>query len=293
MSKPIIAVFGATGAQGGSVVRYLKNHSGYDVRALTRDPSKYVGPADEAVAADLDNLGSLGNALKGAYGVFAVTNFWQQGTDEIAQARAAISASLQAGVKHFVWSSLPDVEAISNGKWEVPHFTNKAHVDSVVQSAGFPIFTIVQPSFYFENLVGMMAPTEMEGGTKGWALPIDPARQVIHMGAIEELGSLVTGVFTKPEQSNGKTLSMAAGLYSFNDVVDVFNAELDEKHTAIQIPNEVFSGFFPGAAELGQMLAYFQDSTYMGPNAQDRISSAEEIAVEPFTPLTQWLSKNL
>lgn len=291
MSNKTIAVFGATGAQGGSVVRYLKENTNYTVRALTRNPAKYTGLADEAVAANLDDEKSLNDALKGVYGAFVVTNFWQQGTDESAQAQTAVAAALNQGVKHFVWSSLPDVDAISAGKWEVPHFTNKARIDTIVRAAGFPVHTIVQPSFYFENLIGNMAPSALEGGIKGWAVPIDPKARVIHMGAIEEFGSLVAGVFADPEQTNGKTLSMAAGLYSFADVADAFNAAQKEQYTVVQVPYETYSNFFPGASELAQMLGYFQDHCYMGPESEDRIEAANKVAVAPFTPLLKWLNQ--
>lgn len=292
MSIPTIAVFGATGAQGGSVVRYLKNSGKYNVRALTRSPNKYEGPADDAVAADLDNEQSLSEALEGVYGVFVVTNFWQEGTDEIAQAKAAVNAAKNAGVEHFVWSSLPNVEEISKGKWEVPHFTNKARIDSIVRSTGFPLHTIVQPSFYFENLIGNMAASDLGNGANGWAIPIDPKAKVIHMGAINEIGNLVESVFSNPDQSNGKTLSMAGGLYSFSDVVDAFN-QTGEQYSAVQVPQDVYANFFPGAAEIGQMLGYFEDHTYMGPEYGERLDAAKEIVSTPFTPLDEWLKTKL
>ncbi len=292
MSIKTIAVFGATGSQGGSVVRYLKNNGKYRVRALTRNPAKYEGPADEVVAANLDDEQSLLEALKGVYGVFVVTNFWQEGTDEMAQAKAAIDAAQSAGVEHFVWSSLPDVEAISKGKWKVPHFTNKARIDPIVRSAEFPLHTIVQPSFYFENLIGNMAPSDLGNGAKGWAIPIDPNAKVIHMGAIEEIGNLVDSVFSNPDKSNGKTLSMAAGLYSFLDIVNAFN-QAGEEYFAVQVPQETFTSFFPGAAEIGQMLGYFEDHTYMGPGSSESLDAGSEIISTPFTPFDEWLKVKL
>lgn len=176
MSKPIIAVFGATGAQGGSVVRHLVAQGRFGVRALTRRPEVYAGPADEAVRADLDDPDSLSKALKGAHGVFLVTDFWQAGTAEQAQATTAVAAARASGVEHLVWSSLPDVNALTNGRRKVPHFTGKARVKPIIQAAGFPSYTFAQPPFYFENLSGMMGPQSMPDGRKGWVLPIDPRR---------------------------------------------------------------------------------------------------------------------
>src|SRR6266436_5449342 len=125
-NKKLIAVIGATGQQGGGVVHALQVGGEFRVRALTRNPDKHRQLADEVVKADLDRPETLVAAFKGAYGVFLVTNFREAGANELKQATAAIRAAKNAGVKHFVWSTLPDVEAISGGKFNVPHFTGKA-----------------------------------------------------------------------------------------------------------------------------------------------------------------------
>ena len=134
--EKLIAVIGATGQQGGAVVRALQAGGQFKVRALTRHPGKHRDLADEVVEADLDRPETLKAALEGAHGVFLVTNFWEEGTDEIKQATAAVRAAKDAGVKHFVWSTLPDVEEISGSKFDAAHFTGKAKVDRIVREAG-------------------------------------------------------------------------------------------------------------------------------------------------------------
>src|SRR5258705_7021318 len=151
-SMKTIAVIGATGQQGGSVVRALQASGQFKVRALTRDPGKHRGIADEVVKADLDRPETLKDAFEGAHGVFLVTNNWEPGTDELKQATAAVSAARDAGVKHFIWSRLPDVEAISGGKFHVPHFTGKARVDRIVKQTGFAHHTFVIAPFFYQNL---------------------------------------------------------------------------------------------------------------------------------------------
>src|SRR6202045_4883354 len=136
--KKLIAVVGATGQKGGAVVRALRAGNQFKVRALTRNPAKHRELADEVVQADLNRPETLTAAFEGAHGVFLVTNFWEQGTDELKEATAAVRTAKDAGVKHFVWSTLPDVEAISGGKFDVPHFTGKAKIDRIVREAGFP-----------------------------------------------------------------------------------------------------------------------------------------------------------
>ena len=156
MEKKIIAVIGATGSQGKGVINSIVKNGTFKARAVTRNPEKYSGKADEVVKADLTDLASLTEAFKNAHGVFVVTNFWE-GADEIAQGKIAIQAAKDAGVNHFIWSTLPNVEKISNGKFDVPHFTVKAKVDELVKNAGFKNYTFVQAPFYFQNLTGQMA----------------------------------------------------------------------------------------------------------------------------------------
>src|SRR5258705_13899321 len=124
--KKLIAVFGATGQQGGGVVHALQASGQFRVRALSRNPDKHREVADEVVEADLNRPETLKAAFADAHGVFLVTNFREAGTNEFKQATAAVRVAKDAGVEHFVWSTLPNVEAISGGKFDVPHFTGKA-----------------------------------------------------------------------------------------------------------------------------------------------------------------------
>src|SRR6202166_828272 len=156
--KKLIAVIGATGQQGGGVVRALQASGQFKVRALTRDPSKHRELAEEVVAADLDRPETLNAAFEGAHGVFLVTNFQEAGTDELKQATAAIRAAKDAGVKHFVWSTLPNVEAISGGRFDVPGFNGKARADQIVKEAGFANHTFVIAPRFYQSLVGALAP---------------------------------------------------------------------------------------------------------------------------------------
>lgn len=158
--RAIITAFGASGRQGGGVVRALKAQGRFRVRAVSRDSARIEGlGADEVAVADLNSPETLGPAFAGARGAFVVTNFWKRpGIDEVAQGRAAVDAARAAGVEHFIWSTLPDVEEISGGAFDVPHFTQKVRVEPLVANAGFPAYTFVEAPFYFQNLSGQMAP---------------------------------------------------------------------------------------------------------------------------------------
>jgi uncharacterized protein YbjT (DUF2867 family) len=292
MKKQTIVVIGATGAQGKGIVNALVNEGTFNVRAITRNPEKYTGKANEAVYADLKDLQSLKDAFAHAYGVFVVTNFWE-GADEITQGKNAIEAAKATGVQHFIWSTLPDVELISEAGFEVPHFSGKAKVDHLVKSAGFKYATFVQPPFYFQNLVGMLGPQPKQDGTTGWTLPIDPTKKAIHMSDINDLGKVVAGAFLQPEKvGNGNYLAMATGLYSFNDIIEAYK-DNGKTYSFSQIPAEIFSTFFEGAKELAEMFGYFEKYTYMGPHSTSRIELAKETATHKLVPLQEWLSKNI
>src|SRR5260370_8171412 len=124
--EKLIAVIGATGHQGGAVVHALQASGQFKVRALSRNPVKHRDLADEVVEADLNRPDTLQPAFAGAHGVFLVTSSWLEGTDEFAQGTAAGRAAKAAGVKHFIWSTLPDVKAIRRRKFHVPHLSVNA-----------------------------------------------------------------------------------------------------------------------------------------------------------------------
>ena len=291
-NEKLIAVIGATGQQGGGVVRALRADSQFKVRALTRDPSKHRGLADEVVEADLDRPETLGAAFAGAHGVFLVTNFWEQGTDERKQATAAVRAAKDAGVTHFIWSTLPDVEAISGGEFNVPHFTGKAKIDRIVDEAQFTNHTFVIAPFYYQGLLGALAPQKQADSSLGWALPLDPAVRCIHMGDINELGNIVAGAFAHPDQTgDGEYLPLVGDFMSFNDIVGTLNRQ-GHQFSFKQVPVEAFSALFPGAAEIAEMFRYFQAHTYLGTPSHDRIALANKTAGAHPTKFATWAQLN-
>jgi uncharacterized protein YbjT (DUF2867 family) len=292
--KKLIAVIGATGQQGGGVVRALQANGQFKVRALTRNRDKHRELADEVVEADLDRPETLDAAFEGAHGVFLVTNFWASGgTDELKQATAAVRAAKDAAINHFIWSTLPNVEAISGSKFNVPHFTGKAKIDRIVQEAGFANHTFVIPPFYYGNLTGMMAPQKQEDGSVGWALPLDPTVRVIHMGDINELGYIVAGAFAHPDEAgNGEYLPLVGDFMSFNEIVQTLNKQ-GHNFSYKQVPQESFAGSFPGATEIAETFSYWEAHTYLGSDSSDRIALANKIAGRKPTSFSTWAQRNV
>jgi len=292
-TNQVIAVVGATGHQGGGVARALRDGRQFKVRALSRHPSQHRGLGDEVVEADLSRPETLAAAFRSAHGVFLVTNFWEKGTDERKQATAAIRAAKDAGVKHLIWSTLPDVEAISAGKFDVPHFTGKARIDQIVQEAGFMHHTFVIAPFYYQNLIGPLAPQRRSDGSVGWALPIDPTVRCLHMGDIQELGDIVAGAFAFPGQAgHGEYLPLVGDFMSFDEIVNTLNQQ--GHHLSFsRVPKDGFTASFPGAAELAETFSYFEAHTYLGTASHERIALANKMAGRRPRTLATWARANM
>lgn len=296
MTKRLIAVVGGTGAQGGGVVDALLKHGGFDVRVASRNPESdgaraLAARGVEVVKADLLDPASLVPFFAGAHGAFIVTNFWDptQMARETEVGSAAVKAAREAGVSHLIWSTLPNSAAISGGELAVTHFTNKALVDEVVESLGFPRYTFVGAPMYFQNFLTMMGPQPLPTGGKGWAVPMDPDARVIHAGDVSEVGLAVAAAFaTSPEDlPNGTFVGVCGGTYSWNDFVSTLNAQ-GHAVSVIQVPAEVYDTFFPGAHEMREMFQYFERYTYYGPDHVARVENARRLVAQGFTSFETW-----
>src|SRR5215472_4897232 len=206
-AKRIVAVLGATGAQGGGVVDSLLAGGEFRVRAAVRTPDgdgarSLAKRGCDLVRADILDIASMRPVFEGAYGAFVVTNFWDpaQMLKETAIGTALVTCARACGVQHLVWSTLPDCDAISGGRFPVRHFSDKARVDPVVASAGFARHTFVQAPQYFQNFLTRQPPTPLPGGGRGWAVPMDVAARVIQAGDPTEVGRAVAAAFSAGER---------------------------------------------------------------------------------------------
>ena len=224
--KKVIAVVGATGAQGGGLVRAIVNDasSGFVARALTRDVNSDKAKAlaelgAEVAAADLDDVESLKRAFAGAYGVFCLTNFWEHFSPEkeYAQARAQATATKQVGVRHVIWSTLEDtrrwVPLSDNrmptlmGTYKVPHFDAKGEADQEFTRLGVPT-TFLLTSFYWDNLIFFgMGPKKGPDGTLLFTMPMGDKK--LPGIAAEDIGKCALGIFKKGKEYIGKTVGIA------------------------------------------------------------------------------------
>ena len=152
-----------------------------------------------------------------------------------------------------IWSTLPDCERLTSGRLKVLHFTGKARVDAVVEAAGFARHTFVQAPMYFQNFLTMMAPQPLPSGGRGWAVPMDPTLRVIHAGDATEVGRAVGAAFSAGDAlPSGSYLAVCGGVYSWNDFVITLNG-LGHDLQVLQVPPEVYDGFYAGAIEMREM----------------------------------------
>lgn len=275
--KKIIAVAGATGAQGGGLARAILDHpeSGFALRALTRNPGSdqakaLAGRGAEVVHADLDDEESLAAALQGAYGAFFVTNFWEHFSPEreAAQARNLARAAAQAGVRHVVWSTLEDTRErvpldddrmpTLMGKYKVPHFDAKGEADAVFRELGVPT-TFLRTSFYWDNFIHFgMGPRRGEDGVLYLALPLGGTR--LSGIAAEDIGRSAFGIFEAGPGMIGKTVGIAGGHLTGGEMATALGGALGEEVRYQDLPVAVYRSLgFPGADDLGNMFQYYQD----------------------------------
>jgi uncharacterized protein YbjT (DUF2867 family) len=275
--KKIIAVLGATGAQGSGLVRAILNdhNSEFKVRAITRniDSEKAKALASlgaEVVSADLDNLESLKNAFKNAYGVYAVTNFWEHFSPEkeIAQVKNIAEAAKSSGVKHTIWSTLEDTRKwvpLSDNrlptlmeKYKVPHFDGKGESNHFFTDYGVPT-TFMLTSFYWDNIIYFgMEPKKGEDGKYNFTIPMGDKK--LPGIAAEDIGKCAYGIFKKGNEYIGKTVAIAGEHPTGKQMANTLSKVLGKDIIYNSVPFDVYRGFgFPGAEDIGNMFQFKYD----------------------------------
>ena len=277
MAKKIIAVTGATGGQGGGLVRAILGdpRSEFSVRALTRkaDGEKARELATlgaEVVAANLDDVASLKDAFTGAHGAYCVTAFWEHFSveKEQAQAKAMAQAAKDAGLKHVLWSTLEDTRLkvplhdkrmpTLQGKYKVPHFDGKGEANRYFSDLGVPV-TFFHTSFYWDNLIHFgMGPKKGPDGTLAFTLPM--ADKKLPGIAVADIGACAYGIFKRGAEFVGKTVGIAGEHLTGAQMADALGQALGRPVAYNSVTPEAYRGFgFPGAEDLGNMFQFKRD----------------------------------
>ena len=306
--KKIIAVVGATGAQGGGLVRaILADRNGpFQPRALTRDvnspKAKALAAAGaEVVAADVDDPATLRRAFEGAHGAFCVTFFWNHFSPdkELAEAASMAEAAKQAGLAHVIWSTLEDTRRFVPldddrmptllGKYKVPHYDAKGEADALFTRAGVPT-TFLLTSFYWENFIYFgSGPKRGPDGKLALLMPLGDA--TLPSIAAEDIGKCALAIFKRGKEFIGRTVGIAGEHPSGEEMAAKLTRALGEKVTYQDVPPEVFRGFgFPGADDLGNMFQFKRDFNdyYRGARS---IEFSRSLNPE-LQSLDQWLQQN-
>jgi uncharacterized protein YbjT (DUF2867 family) len=275
-NKPIIAVVGATGAQGGSLVRsLLADPSGrFAVRAITREPKSEAAQqlarlGAEVVHADIDDQESLEQAFAGVHGAFCVTFFWAHFSPEkeMNQAGNMARAAKARDVRHVIWSTLEDTRRhipITDdrmptlmGNYKVPHFDAKGEADALFTALGVPT-TFLLTSFYWDNFLTMMAPQRGPDGTLGITFPMGDKK--LPGIATDDIGKCAHGIFARGDELIGKRIGIAGEHLTGAQMAAALSNALGQPVRYNDVPADVFRGFgFPGAEDLGNMFQFKRD----------------------------------
>ncbi|WP_033339761.1 NmrA/HSCARG family protein [Catenuloplanes japonicus] len=304
----IIAVVGATGAQGNGLVRAILDdpEGGYTVRALTRDATspkaqELVKLGAEVVQADNYDEESLVRAFTGAYGAYLVTNFWahMSATREQEEAANLARAARTAGVQHVIWSTLEDTRdhipasdprlPTLQDVYTVPHFDAKAEADSLFTSLGVPT-TFLRTTAYFDNFAGFgWEPQRDAAGELVLNLPMGAGR--LSGIAAEDIGRTAYGVFKAGQEYVGKTVHIAGEHLTGSEMAAALSRALGEKVVYRPLSHDEYRALgFPGADEIGNMFQYYTEHTdyFTGVRDLDEVRRLNPA----LQTLDQWLARN-
>ena len=273
----IIAVMGATGAQGGGLVRAILNdkQGGFSARAITRnvnsDKAKALAKMGaEIVQADVNDEKSIRKAFDGAYGAYCVTFYWEHFSPEkeLAQAKNLAQAAKEAGVKHVIWSSLEDMRKwvpLSDnrmptlmGKYKVPHFDAKGEANKFFTDLGLPV-TIMNTSFYWDNMIYFgMGPKKGPDGKLAITFPMGDKK--LPAMAAEDIGKCAYGIFKRGQEFIGKTVGISGEFLTGEQMAAQLSEVLGKEIDYNSVSPEVYRKFgFPGAEDLGNMFQVKRD----------------------------------
>ena len=304
----IIAVVGATGSQGGGLVRAILNdpEAGFSVRALTRDPDSDKAKAlarlgAEVVAADVNDVKCLEQAMRGVHGVYCVTFYWAHMSPdkEAAEARNLAQAAKNSGVKHVIWSTLEDTRQwvpLSDdrmptlmGRYKVPHFDVKGESDKLFTEMGVPT-TFLLTIFYWDNFIHFgMGPKKGPDGKLAITLPM--ADKKLAGIAAEDIGKCAYGIFKAGAEYVGRTIGISGELLTGKQMAAAFTKAIGREVRYNPVTPETYRGFgFPGADDLGNMFQFYAEfEDHFARSRDPAVARALNPSLQTFA---QWLADN-
>ena len=308
MARKTIAIVGATGAQGGGLVRAVlaQEEGPFAARVLTRSPAsdrakQLAALGAEVVEADLDDADSVKRAFDGAYGAFCLTNFWEHFSPEkeLVQAANMAEAAGATGLQHVVWSTLEDTRQwvpldddrmpTLMGRYKVPHFDAKGEANELFTDRGVPT-TFLLTSFYWDNLIHFgMGPKPGPDGVLAITFPMGDRK--LPGIAAEDIGKCAYGIFEGGREHIGRTVGIAGGHPTGVQMAASLTRALGREVRYSDVPPEVYRGFgFPGAEDLGNMFQFKRDFNDYFCGARDIAQS--RALNEDLQSFDDWLDRN-
>ena len=308
MSKKIIAVFGATGAQGGGLARAILNDPNreFSVRAITRDSTSDKAQSlarlgAEVVSADIDDPASIQRVLQGAYGAYFVTFFWAHFSPEKekTEARNFVEAAKASQLQHIIWSTLEDTRQwvpLTDNRmptlmehYKVPHFDAKGESDNLFLEAGLPV-TFLRASFYWDNFIHFgSGPKKGADGKFYLTFPLDDKKMAGI--AAEDIGKCAYGILKQGPSLAGKTIGVAGEHLSGQEMAAALSKALHQEVIYNNVTPDTYRGFgFPGSDDLGNMFQFYRD--FEKDVNEVRSVSASRALNPALQSFGQWLEKN-
>jgi uncharacterized protein YbjT (DUF2867 family) len=277
MPDRTILVTGATGHQGGAVLRHLAN-KGFRLRAVTRKPESDAAKKlasignTEVVKGDFDEPATIEKALAGVWGVFAVQNTWEAGVEkEEHQGKLMAKLAREKGVEHYVYTSVGS----AHRKTGIPHFDNKFRIEETVRAAKFPSHVILRPVFFMENLLSGQF---LQGDKLVTAL--DPKTK-LQMIAVDDIGKFGALAFEKAKELSGQEIDIAGDAVTMPEAAAAMSEALGKKIEYQPIP---MAGVRQYSEDVALMLEWFDRVGYDA----DIAGLQKKYGIRPRT-LKEWL----
>lgn len=292
MSK-VLAVFGATGQQGSSVIDYILQDpelsQQHKIRAITRninsEKAKQLKERVEVVYGDVLKRASLETALTGVHTVFAMTNptfDLDSGLEaEYESGKTIADVAVEKGTEYIIFSTLPPVKEISGSKYSnVIHFDAKAKVEQYIR--GLPIKSaFYSPEGFMQNFHNspFLKPRKASDGTWIVACHNSPKTLWYLIDVVGDTGKFIGAILAEPDKYEGKTFCAASALCTFEEVFAIISKVTGKTVIYKQIPVEEFKKSLPFAQEIiPETLSYLEEFGYWGPKSEELVAWAVEHA---------------
>jgi len=277
MTRPLIAVFGATGTVGGGLVRALltADEREFRARAVTRRPGSAAAHAlydlgAEICAADLDDAASVERAMAGAHGAFCITSAREHGSPEreFAQADTLAAAAQRCCVRHVVWSTLEDTRTyvapdgltmpVLQQHYNVPCLDAKGAADQCFIGRGLPLTRLLL-SLTWERLVSLgLWPQPAGDGPRAFVLPIGDTR--LPGIAAADIGACAAALFRQREAALGRRVGIAGEQLSGAQMATALARALGEPVRYLPVTPAAYAALgFPGADEIANLCQFVRD----------------------------------